>query len=186
MAVSSASLPRRALILGGARSGKSRFAQQLAEAHDLEMIYLATAQAFDGEMHRRIAQHQADRDGRWRTCETPLDLPAAIRSQTGPDRLVLVDCLTLWLSNVLLADRDLSRETESLADAVAAGDGPLILVSNEVGQGIVPDTPLGRVFRDAQGRLNQRMAEACDRVVLVAAGCPILLKPAPSLDLRLA
>jgi adenosylcobinamide kinase/adenosylcobinamide-phosphate guanylyltransferase len=179
-------LYRSVLVLGGARSGKSRTALQLAEQASLQRIYVATAQAFDDEMRERIALHRLERDRSWQTVDAPLGLAQAIQAQTGPDKAVLVDCLTLWLSNIVLAERDLSHETDQLIDAVREARGPLILVSNEVGQGIVPSTPLGRSFRDEQGRLNQRIAEACDAVIFVAAGCPILLKPTPPLDLRLA
>ncbi|MGO4573241.1 bifunctional adenosylcobinamide kinase/adenosylcobinamide-phosphate guanylyltransferase [Microvirga sp. 2TAF3] len=177
---------RRVLVLGGARSGKSRTAQNLAETASATRVFVATAQAFDDEMRERIAHHRAGRDGRWQTCEAPVELAEAIRREAGPDRVVLVDCLTLWLSNILLAERDPGQDTEALALAVREVTGPVILVSNEVGHGIVPATPLGRVFRDAQGRLNQRMAEICEAVIFVAAGCPLLLKPAPVLDLTLA
>ena len=176
---------RRVLVLGGARSGKSRTAQGLAEAASARRIYIATAQAFDEEMRERIARHQAERDASWQTHNAPLELPEAIRAHTGPGRVVLVDCLTLWLSNLLLAERDPVPETDRLVLAIAEAAGPLILVSNEVGHGIVPATPLGRVFRDEQGRLNQRMAEACDTAIFVAAGCPIVLKPTPPLRLNL-
>jgi adenosylcobinamide kinase / adenosylcobinamide-phosphate guanylyltransferase len=177
---------RRVLVMGGARSGKSRTAQEIAEASSAKLIYIATAQAFDGEMRERIARHRSERDSPWRTREEPLDLAAAIRLETGPDRIVLVDCLTLWLSNMMLAERHLDQEAEHLLQAVSDATGPLILVSNEVGHGIVPATPLGRAFRDEQGRLNQRMAAACDAVVFVAAGCSRLLKPAPPLEVTLA
>ncbi len=177
---------RRVLVLGGARSGKSRTALQLAERASASRIYIATAQAYDDEMRERIAQHRMERDGSWRTQDAPLDLPRTIQAHVGPGTAVLVDCLTLWLSNILLAERDPEHETEFLIRAIQEASGPLILVSNEVGHGIVPATPLGRRFRDEQGRLNQRIAEACDAVVFVAAGCPILLKPAPSLQLTLA
>ncbi|MGO4704935.1 bifunctional adenosylcobinamide kinase/adenosylcobinamide-phosphate guanylyltransferase [Microvirga sp. 2MCAF38] len=173
---------RRVLILGGARSGKSRTAQELAEASGLEPIYVATAQAWDDEMRERIAHHRAARDGRWRTHEEPIHLADAIRSQTSASRIVLVDCLTLWLSNIMLAERDLESAMAVLDKAVVGTAGSLVLVSNEVGQGIVPDTPLGRAFRDEQGRLNQRMAALCDTVILVAAGCPLVIKPAPVLN----
>ena len=177
---------RRVLILGGARSGKSRTAQELAEATSSQRIYIATAEAYDAEMRDRIARHQAERDSLWQTCNAPLGLAEAIRTQTAPGKAVLVDCLTLWLSNILLAERDLNHECDQLAQAISDAAGPLILVSNEVGHGIVPASPLGRVFRDAQGRLNQRMAMVCGAVVFVAAGCPFLLKPAPPLQLSLA
>ncbi|MDF2687969.1 MAG: bifunctional adenosylcobinamide kinase/adenosylcobinamide-phosphate guanylyltransferase [Microvirga sp.] len=177
---------RRVLVLGGARSGKSRTALQLAEQASLQRIYVATAQAFDDEMRERIALHRLERDRSWQTVDAPFELPQAIQAQTDPDKAVLVDCLTLWLSNIVLAERDPPHETDRLIQAVRDARGPLILVSNEVGQGIVPSTPLGRSFRDEQGRLNQKIAEACDAVVFVAAGCPILLKPASPLDLKLA
>lgn len=178
-------LYRRVLVLGGARSGKSRTALQLAEQASSTRIYIATAQAFDDEMRERIALHRLERDRSWQTVDAPLELSQAIRAQTAPEKAVLVDCLTLWLSNAVLAERDPSHEADRLIGAVREARGPLILVSNEVGQGIVPSTPLGRSFRDEQGRLNQRIAEACDAVIFVAAGCPVLLKPAPPLDLKL-
>ena len=176
---------RRVLVLGGARSGKSRTALQLAESASARRIYIATAQAYDDEMRDRIAQHRMERDGSWETQDAPLDLCKAIQAHAGQGRAVLVDCLTLWLSNILLAERDLEHETDLLRQTVREASGPLILVSNEVGHGIVPATALGRTFRDEQGRLNQRIAEVCDAVVFVAAGCPILLKPAPPLQLAL-
>jgi len=176
---------RRVLVLGGARSGKSRTAQALAETASDRRIYVATAQAFDDEMRERIAHHQTERDSLWETLEAPFELARTIRTETGADRVVLVDCLTLWLSNILLAERDPDREAELLVQAVSGAAGPLVLVSNEVGHGIVPQTALGRRFRDEQGRLNQRIAAACDAVVLVAAGCPVLIKPAPPLQVRL-
>jgi adenosylcobinamide kinase/adenosylcobinamide-phosphate guanylyltransferase len=179
------SLHRRVLVLGGARSGKTRTALRLAEEACASRAYIATAQAFDDEMRERIAQHKLERDGSWHTHEAPLALAEAIRAETAPGRAVVVDCLTLWLSNVILADRNPRDEMDRLIQVTTEANGPLVLVSNEVGQGIVPSTPLGRVFRDEQGRLNQRMASACDAVVFVAAGCPILLKPAPPLQLSL-
>jgi adenosylcobinamide kinase/adenosylcobinamide-phosphate guanylyltransferase len=179
------SLHRRVLVLGGARSGKSRIARNLAEASQAARILIATAQGFDDEMRQRIAHHRAERDSSWLTQEAPLDLAAAIRVHAAPDRIVVVDCLTLWLSNVMLDGRDAVHEGEALVEALKAVKGPVMLVSNEVGQGIVPTTSLGRSFRDEQGRLNQRVAEACDAVVFVAAGYPLLLKPAPALKLDL-
>jgi adenosylcobinamide kinase/adenosylcobinamide-phosphate guanylyltransferase len=177
---------RSALILGGARSGKSRFAQGMVEMAAEERVFVATAQAFDDEMSERIARHRTDRDGSWRTHETSLELAEAIESEVAPARAVLVDCLTLWLSNLMLAGREPENETDRLLAAIAAARGPLVLVSNEVGQGIVPATVLGRTFRDAQGRLNQRIARVADAVVMVTAGCPTLLKPHPPFDLKLA
>jgi adenosylcobinamide kinase/adenosylcobinamide-phosphate guanylyltransferase len=176
---------RRVLVLGGARSGKSRYAQALAEATPAAKIFIATAQAGDEEMQDRIAQHRRTRGSGWVTREEPLDLPAVLGVETGPDRVALVDCLTLWLSNVMLADRDTDRATNDLVAALAGNRGPVILVSNEVGSGIVPATALGRAFRDAQGRHNQAAAAACDAVVLVTAGCPTLIKPGAAFDLPL-
>lgn len=166
------------LVLGGARSGKSSHAERLARDSGLERLYLATAQAFDAEMTERIARHRADRAGAgWRTIEEPLDLAAAIRREARTDAVLLVDCLTLWLTNTLLAGRDVVQEQEALLAAVGEAHGPLLLVSNEVGMGLVPETPLGRTFRDAQGRLNQALAARVPRVVFVAAGLPLVLKP---------
>lgn len=179
------SLHRRVLVLGGARSGKSRIAQQLAEASQAEPVLIATAQGLDEEMQERIARHRAERDPSWQTQEAPLDLADALCAQAVPGRVVVVDCLTLWLTNVMLDGRDAARESKALVDALKEVAGPVVLVSNEVGQGIVPTSALGRTFRDEQGRLNQRIAEICDAVVFVAAGHPILLKPAPPLSLAL-
>lgn len=171
------------LVIGGARSGKSRHAEALARATGLDRVYLATATPFDDEMRDRIALHREARaaDG-WRTVEEPRVLVEALRREAGPGRVLLVDCLTLWLTNVLLAaPPEAARDAvEAAAAAFAAAvpelPGPAIFVSNEVGWGIVPDNRLARDFRDAQGRLNQRMAEVCGRVVLVAAGLPLVLK----------
>ena len=163
---------RTILVLGGARSGKSRHAQALAEAIAPTRLYIATAQAFDDEMHDRIARHQADRDASWTTVEAPTDLPEAIRAHADAP-VILVDCLTLWLSNLLLADADLDAASDAVAAAIATSPAPLLLVSNEVGFGIVPDNALARRFRDAAGRLNQRLAAACDAVDLVVAGIPL-------------
>ena len=172
------------LILGGARSGKSRLAQTLAQDSGLTPALIATAQALDEEMAARIARHRAERDARWVVVEEPLDLVEALAREASAARLVVVDCLTLWLSNLMHAGRDPAREGERLAAALAAPPGPVIFVSNEVGLGLVPETALGRDFRDAQGRLNQTMAQSCARVQFVAAGLPITLKndaaPAPA------
>jgi adenosylcobinamide kinase/adenosylcobinamide-phosphate guanylyltransferase len=177
---------RRVLVLGGARSWKSRYAQGLAESVPLAKVFLATAQAHDGEMSERIAKHRQDRSESWTTREEPLALPEALDAEVGVERVVLVDCLTLWLSNLMLSQRNVDEATLSLASAIERSAGPVILVSTEVGQGIVPATPLGRAFRDAQGRLNQTIARCCDAVVLVTAGCPQLIKPAPTFTLELA
>lgn len=166
----------RLLVLGGARSGKSRYAQARAESLPGELLYIATAQALDAEMEDRIARHRADRGARWGTRDVPLDLPAAIVTNAAPGRVLLVDCLTLWMSNLLFAERDLDAETEALAAAVAQANGPVLLVANEVGLGIVPDNALARRFRDAAGRLNQTIAAVADEVQFVAAGLPLRLK----------
>lgn len=168
-------LPRVTLILGGAASGKSRFAEQMVVRSGLPRTYIATAQAFDDEMERKIRQHIADRGDGWVTIEAPLDTPEAI-GKLDAGSATLLDCATLWLSNALLAEEGLDDRCAALLDAVASAAGPLVIVSNEVGQGIVPDTKLGREFRAAQGRLNQDLAAVADLVVLVVAGLPLVLK----------
>jgi adenosylcobinamide kinase / adenosylcobinamide-phosphate guanylyltransferase len=169
---------RSLLVLGGARSGKSAYAQSLAEAYGSERLYLATAAAGDEEMAARIARHQADRGQGWTTLEEPLDIAAALLTRAQAGRVVVVDCLTLWLSNLMLAGRDLGSAITSLGDAIGGLAGPVILVSNEVGMGLVPDNKLGRDFRDWQGRANREIGAACDAVIFVAAGFPLRLKPA--------
>lgn len=169
---------RTILVLGGARSGKSRHAQQLAETIAAQRLFVATAQAFDDEMRDRIARHRADRAIGWSTVEAPIAVPQAIRAGAAPAGVVLVDCLTLWLSNLLLADHDLDRAGDDLITALQAAPLPVVLVSNEVGFGIVPENPLARRFRDAAGRLNQRVAAACDAVDLVVAGLPLRIRGA--------
>jgi adenosylcobinamide kinase/adenosylcobinamide-phosphate guanylyltransferase len=166
----------RVLILGGQRSGKSRYAEALVTASGLAPVYIATAAAGDDEMRERIAMHRARRGAAWRTVEEPLDLPAAILRESGPGFHVLVDCLTVWLSNLMGAERDIDGEGDALVVALARIAGPVVLVSNEVGLGIVPDNALARRYADELGMLNQRLAEAVDRVVLVTAGLPLLLK----------
>ena len=161
---------RSLLILGGARSGKSRHGQMLAEAAGGTLVHVATAQAFDAEMADRSARHRADRDARWRTVEAPLDLCAAIRGVDGPGIVTLVDCLTLWTSNLLLAERDVDAAGRQLCEALGGLEGRLILVANETGLGIVPDNALARRFRDAAGLLNQNVAAAVDAVDFVVAG----------------
>ncbi len=174
-----ASLVPVTLVLGGARSGKSRHAEALVESQPGPCIYLATAQAGDAEMAARIAAHRARRDGRWTTVEEPLDLAAALARSCGPDRAVLVDCLTLWLSNLLGAGRDVTAECEGLLAALPGLDGPVVLVSNEVGQGVVPDNAMARSFVDHAGRLHQDLAAAAQRVVFMTAGLPRELKSLP-------
>lgn len=168
-------LPAATLVLGGARSGKSAYAEALIGSRTAA-IYLATAEAGDAEMQARILAHQARRGGNWTTLEEPLELAAALSRATAAGRPVLVDCLTLWLSNLMLADRPIETETDALLAAVPSFAAPVVFVSNEVGLGIVPDIPLGRTFRDAAGRLNQAVARAADRVVFIAAGLPLVLK----------
>jgi len=176
---------RSVLVLGGARSGKSAYAQSLAESARREKLFLATAEPGDPEMAERIARHRADRGAGWRAQEEPLELTAALRAEARKDRVVLVDCVTLWLSNLMFAERDLDQEISALAKEIGTLNGPVILVSNEVGLGIVPETRLGREFRDWQGRANQQLAGICDAVVFVAAGLPTLIKPASRPELRL-
>jgi adenosylcobinamide kinase/adenosylcobinamide-phosphate guanylyltransferase len=164
------------LFLGGARSGKSRIAQERAEASAGELVYVATGEALDAEMHDRIARHRADRGARWRTVEVPLELADVIQRESGPGRVLLVDCLTLWLSNVMLSGHDVSAATARLLDSLGAAPGAVLVVSNEVGMGIVPENALARRFRDEAGRLNQRVASVAHEVVLVAAGLPLRIK----------
>ncbi|MDQ6868152.1 MAG: bifunctional adenosylcobinamide kinase/adenosylcobinamide-phosphate guanylyltransferase [Pseudomonadota bacterium] len=172
------------LVLGGARSGKSRYAQRLADASGLRPLLIATAQAHDAETAERIARHAAGRDPRWTLVEEPVALAEALRREARADRIVVVDCATLWLSNLLLRHDNLSAATQDLAQTVAGLAGPVIFVSNEVGCGIVPENALARAFRDAQGLLNQALAEACEAVVLVNAGTVLCLKPAPEPKFR--
>jgi adenosyl cobinamide kinase/adenosyl cobinamide phosphate guanylyltransferase len=162
------------LVLGGARSGKSRYAEQLLSRHAAPWIYVATAQAFDDEMRTRIAEHQARRGEGWHTIETPIDLADTLNREAA--RPVLVDCLTLWLTNLMLGGNDIAAATAALEAALERRREPTVLVSNEVGLGIVPETPLGRSFRDEAGRLNQRMAALAGHVVFMIAGLPMKLK----------
>lgn len=167
---------RLTLLLGGARSGKSRLAEDLAARRSGPLIYIATAEAWDDEMRARIAEHRARRAARWTSIEQPLDLAAALRAVPPGTGAVLVDCLTLWLSNLMHAGRAVDAETAALADTLAVMAVPVLLVSNEVGLGIVPDNALARQFRDHHGRLNQAMAAAADHVIFTAAGLPLVLK----------
>ncbi len=164
------------LVLGGARSGKSRYAERLVEGQAGEPVYIATAEAGDEEMADRIARHRARRSARWRTVEAPLGLTAALADAVAPDRGVLVDCLTLWLANLIEAGLDVRGEIARLLAALPTLDGPVAFVANEVGLGIVPDNALARACRDHAGLLNQEIAAAADRVVFVAAGLPLVLK----------
>ncbi len=164
------------LVLGGARSGKSRHAEALVASQPGACVYLATAQAGDAEMTARIAAHRARRGERWTTVEEPLDLAVALGRACGPDRAVLVDCLTLWLSNLLGARRPVAAECEGLLAALPGLAGPVVFVSNEVGQGVVPDNALARAFVDHAGRLHQDLAAVAQRVVFMTAGLPLALK----------
>lgn len=164
------------LVLGGARSGKSRYAQSIAEAAGGRLVFVATAQAFDDEMTDRIRRHRADRDARWTTVEAPLDLAGAIAAADSEDTVVLVDCLTLWASNLLLGEEDADARLALMLDVLAGARGQVILVANEVGLGIVPDNALARRFRDLAGTINQRVAAAVDRVHMTVAGIPLVVK----------
>ena len=164
------------LVLGGARSGKSAYAESLVAGPGA--VYVATAEAIDDEMGERIARHRARRGAGWTTVEAPLDLAAALRANAPGASGVLVDCLTVWLGNLMHAGRDIDREAGSLLESLAVPPVPVVLVANEVGLGVVPDNPMARAFRDHAGRLNQALAARADRVVLVTAGIPFVLKPA--------
>ena len=170
------------LILGGARSGKSAYAQKQAEQAAITIgrppLMLATAEAFDDEMRDRIDRHRVERGDGWRTLEVPLDLAAAVRGLT-PGDIAVIDCLTLWLSNQMLGDRDLPAAVDDLAGALAACPATVWAVSNEVGWSLVPDNALGRRFRDEAGRLNQRIAAVADTACLIIAGMKLDLHPAP-------
>ncbi|WP_018604460.1 bifunctional adenosylcobinamide kinase/adenosylcobinamide-phosphate guanylyltransferase [Uliginosibacterium gangwonense] len=169
----------RHLVIGGARSGKSRFAQAMAEAHAGDIELIVTAEIWDAEMAERIAKHRAERPAHWHVTEAPLALPEAISNLCQSGSFVLVDCLTLWLSNILCTQPDrLPDQLERLYTAIEAAQGTLVMVSNEVGWSIVPENKLARLFRDEQGRLNQGIATRCEQVTLVAAGLPLQLKGA--------
>lgn len=172
-------LPPVTLILGGQRSGKSRLAETLIEDAAGGGLYLATAEARDGEMTDRIAVHRARRGPDWETIEEPLDILEQIREHASPDRPVLVDCVTLWLSNLMAAGRDPGSEVETLTAGLDGLAGPVVFVSNEVGLGVIPANALARAFADAAGRANQRLAARADRVVFTAAGLPLVLKGRP-------
>ncbi|UXN65987.1 bifunctional adenosylcobinamide kinase/adenosylcobinamide-phosphate guanylyltransferase [Phyllobacterium sp. A18/5-2] len=163
-------------ILGGARSGKSSFAEGLIEASGLEAVYLATGKAWDDEMSARIGLHKARRGSAWTTIEVPLDLVGLLQSESAGNRAVLVDCLTLWLTNLMMAERDIEAETAELVAVLPRLKGPLVFVSNEVGLGIVPENRMAREFRDHAGRLHQAVAGAAATVYFVAAGLPLKMK----------
>ncbi|HEX8949500.1 MAG TPA: bifunctional adenosylcobinamide kinase/adenosylcobinamide-phosphate guanylyltransferase [Dissulfurispiraceae bacterium] len=163
-------------VIGGARSGKSGFALSRASAHAGTKAYIATAQAFDDEMRERIEKHRSERGGEWKTFEEPLHLAALVKDAGGAYDVLLIDCLTLWVSNLLLAGKEETAEIESLQSSLRGCSSTLYIVSNEVGMGIVPDNPLARKFRDVAGHLNQKLACIADEVYLVAAGVPLKLK----------
>jgi adenosylcobinamide kinase/adenosylcobinamide-phosphate guanylyltransferase len=165
---------RTTFILGGARSGKSRYAEEIIARLPPPWIYVATAEAYDDEMRARIAEHRARRTGGWITLEAPLDLAGALAA--AGDKPVLVDCLTLWLSNLMLAEHDIGEATSTLESALAARTAPSVVVANEVGLGIVPDNSLARAFRDEAGRLNQRIAACADSVLFMVAGIAMRAK----------
>lgn len=164
------------LVLGGARSGKSRFAEQLCRDSGLNLHYIATGRAWDAEMEARIAAHRADRGPAWTTHEAPTGLVEALTQVDSAENIVLVDCLTLWVTNLMMEERTGPEEFEALARAVAAAKSRIVLVSNEVGLGIVPDNKMAREFRDHAGRLHQRIAEVAEQVYFVAAGLPLKMK----------
>jgi len=167
--------PNLTLVLGGASSGKSNFAEKLVKSMAGRHVYLATAQAFDEEMAAKIVRHRTDRGDGWTTVETPLDAAGAL-GNFGSGDVVLFDCATLWLSNHMLAESDLIAQRNALMAALAKCKAPIVIVSNEVGQSGVPDNAMARQFRDAQGQLNQAIAAQCDLVVAVMAGLPLVLK----------
>lgn len=169
------SLPNLSLVLGGASSGKSAFAENLALMAGANPLYIATAQVFDDEMAQKVTRHRAMRGNGWTTIEEPLDMPKAL-GMAGRGQPVLLDCATLWLTNVMLGDHDLTAHSAALLAGLRDCAGPVVVVSNEVGQGIVPDNPLARRFRNAQGRLNQDIAAQAGLVVAVMAGLPLVLK----------
>ena len=173
----SAPLPLVTLVLGGARSGKSRYAEQLVEGQG-KGLYLATAEPMDDEMRARIVKHQARRGDIWKTIEEPRELVAVLTRESCPDRPILVDCLTLWLSYVMFHDISAEGELQKLMDLLQSGAlrGPVVFVSNQIGLGVVPDNEVSRAFVDAQGELNQLVAKLANRVVLVTAGLPQVLK----------
>ncbi len=169
-------LPPLTLVLGGARSGKSRYAEALVEGQSGRCSYIATAEPGDAEMQQRIAEHRARRGVRWRTIEAPLDLVGALEESSASDGAVLVDCLTLWLSNLLGAERDITVETRRLVEVLPHLDGSVVMVSNEVGLGVVPANALARAFVDHAGRLHQAVAGVAQSVVFLSAGLPLPLK----------
>ncbi len=167
------------LILGGARSGKSALAEQLALQSRKKVIYIATATAGDEEMQQRISHHQQRRPDNWETIESPLDLCQILKEQARDNTCLLIDCLTLWISNQLCAEIEPETESQKLASILPSLPGEFIFVSNEVGMGIIPMGQLSRRFVDESGRLHQQLARICDRVIFTAAGLPLVMKGEP-------
>ncbi len=166
------------LVFGGARSGKSRFAEKLVLDTGLIPVYLATGRAMDEEMQERIAEHQERRGENWTTIEEPLAVFDALRQESRAGRVMLVDCITLWITNLMMAEANVIRECETLCDYLRETTVPTVVVSNETGLGVVPENAMAREFNDLAGRVNQMLAEACSNVFLVAAGLPLTLKQA--------
>jgi adenosylcobinamide kinase/adenosylcobinamide-phosphate guanylyltransferase len=172
-------LPRLTLVLGGTRSGKSAFAEAMFAGQGSK-LYIATGMAFDDEMRERITLHRDRRGPPWRTIEEPLALAECLRENSRKDQPILVDCLTLWLGNLMAAERDIDKDFHALCTSLADLPGAVVLVSSEVGLGIVPDNAMARAFRDHAGRLHQTLARQADRVAFIAAGLPLLLKDSPA------
>ncbi len=169
-------MTRSTFILGGARSGKSALAERLARESGLLLHYIATGQAWDAEMRARIGQHQNRRGPEWTTIEAPIELTCAITPLDFDDNAILIDCLTLWVTNLMMAERDMDAAFERLVSAIAGAKARIFIVSNEVGLGIVPDNAMARAFRDHAGRLHQKIAAVADEVYFVAAGLPLKMK----------
>lgn len=164
------------LVLGGARSGKSRFAEERVKASGLSLLYVATGRSLDDEMETRVRAHRARRGPEWSTIEEPIELATILVRQAAADKAVLIDCLTLWITNLMLEGRDVRAESDGLASCLGGLPGVLVFVSNEVGLGIVPDNPMAREFRDHAGYLHQKIAERADSVFFIAAGLPLKMK----------
>lgn len=170
---------RTHLVIGGARSGKTAYGMRLAVERNLDRWMIATAEAGDAEMRERISRHRAERGANWQVAEEPVALVETLARTAAPDRIIVVDCLTIWLSNWFLREFDYAGELNRLAAWLQESTSPVILISNELGMGLVPETALGRGFRDAHGRMNQKLAAVCDCVTFVAAGLPLVLKSHP-------
>jgi len=170
-------IPSLTLVIGGAASGKSAYAEQIVNAAGREKVYIATARIFDDEMREKVADHVMDRGAGWRTIEAPIEIDTALEN-CAVDEIALLDCATMWLTNVMMDDADLKESTANLLSFLKLAPCPVVIVTNEVGHGIVPENRLARSFREAQGRLNQQLAAQADRVILVTAGLPLALKGA--------